>query len=69
MAHRKTGGDEQMKRKMASRARRHGKLPSEVGATTGAPQQRKHLRHKADHEERLEARHRGQQSSGWRPTA
>jgi hypothetical protein len=67
MGGKKTEGNEQMKRAAGRKAKARGKLPSEMQATTGAPRQRKHLRHKIDHEERLSALHRYQQSAGWRP--
>jgi hypothetical protein len=50
-------GDPEQKRQIAREARRHGKLPSEVDGTTGAPKQRKHLGHDVDHETKLDARH------------
>jgi hypothetical protein len=59
---RKTEGNEQMKRAAARKARQQNKTPSEMGFTTGAPRQRKHLRTKVDHTDRLEARHRGQRA-------
>ena len=55
-------GDPQLKRKLAHLAKRLGKSASELGGTTGAPKQRKHLGHKVEHEEKLEARHRFQPS-------
>jgi hypothetical protein len=61
MGGRKPEGNEQLKRKLARAARRLGKLPSQMQATTGAPQQRKHLAgDKYDHQTRLDARHRNQ---------
>jgi hypothetical protein len=60
MGGRKTEGNEQQKRARARAARAAGKAPSEMDATTGAPQQRRHIGGKADHEQKLEARHRNQ---------
>jgi hypothetical protein len=61
MGGRKPEGNEEQKRARARAARRAGKLPSQMQATTGAPQQRKHLAgDKYDHETRLDARHRNQ---------
>jgi hypothetical protein len=60
MGGRKTEGNEEQKRARAREARARGKAPSEVDGTTGAPQQRRHLGGKAEHDEKLEARHRNQ---------
>lgn len=62
MGGRKVEGNEEMKRKAAREARRAGKAPSAVDATTGAPQQRRHLGGKTEHEQKLAARHHGQQT-------
>jgi hypothetical protein len=60
MGGRKTDGNEEQKRARAREARERGKAPSEVDATTGAPKQRRHVGGSADHDEKLEARHRNQ---------
>jgi hypothetical protein len=62
MGGKKVEGNEEQKRRAASKARRRGKRPSEMGATTGAAQQRAHLGGKTDHQEKLQAPHRGQQT-------
>jgi hypothetical protein len=61
---RKMEGDENERRRRASKARSEGKLPSEVSATLGASKQPNQAKPKASHQERLEARTQGKRSSG-----
>ena len=51
------------KRKAARDAKADGKKPSEVGATTGASQQREHLTNQADHPEKIATRSEGKQGA------
>jgi hypothetical protein len=52
-------GDNEQRRREASRARAAGKKPSEVGATLGASKQRGGASANASHDERLSKRHQG----------
>ena len=61
---RKMEGDENERRRAASRARSQGKAPSEVGATLGASKQRKEAKHNASHEEKLATRGEGKRGPG-----
>lgn len=54
------GGNRQ-RRRLAREAREKGRLPSEVGLTTGASKQRHKVREGKEHEERLLAIRRGKQ--------
>jgi hypothetical protein len=57
-------GDNAQRRQAARSARAAGKRPSEVGATLGASKQRKEVKAKAGHQERIEAKHRGKADGG-----
>jgi hypothetical protein len=57
----KTAGNEEQKRKAAREAKAAGKLPSEVGATTGASKQREHHGGNDSHAEKIAARDQGRQ--------
>ena len=54
-------GNEEQRRQKGREAKAQGKLPSEMGATTGASKQRKEARSDASHQERLEQTHEGKQ--------
>jgi len=56
---RKMEGDENQRRRLASKARAEAKAPSEVGATLGSSKQRKEAKPGASHQERLELSHEG----------
>jgi hypothetical protein len=53
------GGNEEQKRQAAREAREAGKDPSEVGATTGATQQRTQAKPGHTHQERLDLKREG----------
>ena len=55
-------GSADEKRAAAREAKRQGKRPSEVGATTGASKQRKEAKAGASHQERLELKHEGKRN-------
>lgn len=57
--HRQTSGDNRERRVKAKEARKQGKLPSEMHATTGSQVQREEVREKAPHAERLAAKNKG----------
>jgi hypothetical protein len=57
-------GDENERRRIASKARSEGKLPSEVSATLGASKQLNQAKPNASHQERLEARALGKRGAG-----
>jgi hypothetical protein len=57
-------GDADQKRAAARDAKAHGKLPSEVGATTGASKQRKEAPSNASHQEKMELKHEGKHGGG-----
>ena len=57
-------GDNEQRRRAARDARSKGRRPSEVGATLGASKQRKEVRAKASHDERLETRGEGKRGAG-----
>jgi hypothetical protein len=59
MGGKKMEGDEQQKQADAREAREHGKLPSEVGATTGASKQHTDAKAGATHQERLDLKREG----------
>jgi hypothetical protein len=59
MAGKKMEGNEQQKRQAARDAREQGKKPSEVGATTGASQQRADAAGNMSHQERLDMKREG----------
>lgn len=59
MGGRKMEGSEQQKQADAREARAHGKLPSEVGATTGASKQHTDAEPGATHQERLDLKREG----------
>ncbi len=61
MSGKKMEGSEEERRQKARDARERGREPSGEQSTTGASKQRHHVRQKADHDERLESRHRGKQ--------
>ena len=62
-------GDEQQKQAAAREARAHGKLPSEVGATTGASKQHTDARPGATHQERLDLKREGKVNQEGAPGA
>lgn len=57
--HRQTSGDNRERRVKAKAARKQGRQPSEVHATTGSQVQREEVRVKASHAERLAAKNKG----------
>lgn len=61
---RKVEGDENERRRRASKARSEGKLPSEAGVTLGASKQRKEAKGDASHEEKLATRGHGKRGPG-----
>ena len=61
---RKMEGDENERRRAASRARSQGKAPSEVGATLGASKQLRQAKKDGSHQEKLETRSIGKRSAG-----
>lgn len=56
-------GNEEQKRQAAREARAAGKSPSEVGATTGASQQRTEAGDGMTHQQRLDLKSEGKQDS------
>lgn len=52
-------GSEEQKQAAAREAREQGKLPSEVGATTGASKQRKEATGNETHQEKMDLKHEG----------
>ena len=52
-------GSPEQKRAAAREAKKHGKLPSEMSATTGASKQRKKAPNNATHQEKMELKHEG----------
>lgn len=61
--HRQTSGDNRERRVRSKDARKEGKLPSETHATTGSQIQRREVRDKAPHSEKLEAKNKGKLKS------
>lgn len=61
MAGKKMEGSEEQRRLAAREARREGKAPSEMGATTGASQHRRDAGASDTHQERLDLRRQGKQ--------
>ncbi len=61
MVRKEMEGNSRQRRAKGREAREHGKLPSEVGVTTGASKQRLRLRQKEEHEEKLLAIRQGKQ--------
>ena len=59
---RQVEGNAEQRRAAAREARREGKQPSEMRATTGASKQRKEAKRGASHQERLEQKHEGKRS-------
>jgi hypothetical protein len=60
-------GDNRQRRRLARLARKLGKRPSELQATTGASKQREHEERDEDHETKLMRRRQGKQASAlWR---
>ena len=59
-------GDNRERRQKAKEAREAGDRPSEVGATLGASKQRKEASAKASHEEKLDLKDEGKQTSARR---
>jgi hypothetical protein len=57
-------GNADQKRAAAREAKKQGKLPSEVGATTGASKQRKEASSNMTHDEKMELKHEGKQDGG-----
>ena len=62
--HRKMEGDENQRRRAASKARSEGKRPSEVGATLGASKQMKAAKNDASHQEKMDTRSKGKRTPG-----
>ncbi len=56
-------GDNRQRRRLARLARKLGKRPSELQATTGASKQREHEERDEDHETKLMRRRQGKQAS------
>lgn len=54
-------GDNKQRRNNAKEAREAGKKPSEVGATTGASQQRTEAKNNMSHQEKLDLKREGKQ--------
>lgn len=54
-------GNEKQRRQAAREAREQGKTASEMGATLGASKQRREVKGKASHQDKLEARDHGKQ--------
>jgi hypothetical protein len=61
MVRKEMEGGNRQRRQRAREARERGKLPSEVGVTTGASKQRHRVRQGKEHEERLLMTWRGKQ--------
>lgn len=61
MGGKKMEGNEQQKRNAAREARDAGKKPSEMGATTGASQQRTEAKGKMSHQKKLDLKDEGEQ--------
>jgi hypothetical protein len=61
MVRKEMEGGNRQRRQRAREARERGKLPSEVGLTTGASKQRLKMRQKAEHEDRLLMLRQGKQ--------
>jgi len=61
MAGKKMEGNEAQRRLAAREARREGRDPSEMGATTGGSQQRKEAAREDTHQERLDLKRQGKQ--------
>ena len=57
-------GNAEQKRAAAREAKKHGKLPSEVSATTGASKQTKSAPNNASHQERMDLKHEGKTAHG-----
>jgi hypothetical protein len=57
-------GDADQKRAAAREAKKQGKLPSEMSATTGASKQRKEAPSNASHQEKMELKHEGKHGGG-----
>ena len=69
MAGKKMEGSEEQKQAAAREAREHGGLPSEVGATTGASQQRTEAKPGMSHQQRIDLKTEGQQNDEGAPEA
>jgi hypothetical protein len=61
MAGKKMEGSEEQRRAAAREARREGKSPSEMGASTGASQQHRKASGGETHQERLDLKRQGKQ--------
>ena len=61
MGGKKMEGNEEQKREAARDAREEGKLASEVGATTGASQQRNRAKPGMSHQQKLDLKREGKQ--------
>lgn len=59
MGGKKMEGSEEQKRQAARDAREQGKSPSEVGATTGASQQRTEAKGNMTHQQKLDLKREG----------
>jgi hypothetical protein len=60
MGGKKMEGNEQQKRDAAKEAKDAGKKPSEMGATTGASQQRTEAKGNASHQKKLDLKNEGE---------
>jgi len=69
MGGKKMEGDEQQQRDAAREAREHGKSASEVGATTGASEQRTEAKPGDTHQERLDLKREGKVDQSDAPAA
>jgi hypothetical protein len=63
MVRKEVEGGNRQRRQLAREAHEHGKLPSEMGLTTGASKQRFRLRRGKEHQERIRAIRRGKQTT------
>jgi hypothetical protein len=54
-------GSEEQKQKLAREAKKEGKKPSEVGATTGGSKQQARAAKDDSHQKRLDQKHEGKQ--------
>lgn len=61
MVRKETEGGNLQRRQKAREARERGKLPSEMGVTTGGSKQRHHLRNQEEHADKFDAIHMGKQ--------
>lgn len=69
MSGKKMEGSEEQKQAAAREAKRHGKSASEVGASTGASQQRTEAQEGMSHQERLDLKREGKVDESDAPEA